>query len=98
MVLALRLGKRQERHLATVCRRSHMNKSDAAKDLLERGYLSYQLDDFKSGRTSLGKLAQNLQVPLAEALGLVARFNAHPEMPKDLLAEGWETARQLTGA
>jgi predicted HTH domain antitoxin len=72
-----------------------MNKSDAAKDLLERGYLLYQLDDFKAGRISLGRMAENLQVPLAEALGLVSRFNVHPEMPKDLLAEGWVTARRL---
>jgi hypothetical protein len=95
MVLSVRLVKGEASRLALVSHKQHLNKSDAVKELMRRGFTMYQLDEYKSGNTSLGKLAENLELSLVEALNLVARYNAHPSLPEDYLVEASETARAL---
>ena len=95
MVLAIRLKKEESSQLALVSKKQHLNKSDAAKDLMRRGFMMYQLDEYKSGNISLGKLAENLHVSYVEALNLAAKYNTHPEMPEDYLVEAGETAKSI---
>ena len=95
MVLAIRLKKDESSQLSLVSKKQHLNKSDAAKDLMRRGFMMYQLDEYKSGNISLGKLAENLHVSCLEALNLAAKYNVHPEMPEDYLVEASETAKAL---
>lgn len=95
MVLAVRLEKKEESRLALVSKKRRINKSQAAKELMKRGFLMYELDEYKAGNISLGKLAEMLDIPLLEALNLVAAYSAHPRMPKDYLVEASETAKKL---
>ena len=95
MVLAIRLKKDEASRLALVSKKQHLNKSDAMKDLMRRGFYMYQLDEYKSGNISLGKLAENLDLTYLEALNLAAKYNAHPEMPEDYLVEAGEMAKAL---
>ncbi|MBK8576349.1 MAG: hypothetical protein IPN90_11965 [Elusimicrobia bacterium] len=95
MVLSVRLEKKEEARLAFLARKHHLNKSDGLKALMRRGFTMYQLDDYKAGILSLGKLAENLDLSILEAMNLVATYNAHPEIPEDYLVESAETARSL---
>lgn len=95
MVLSVRLEKKEEARLSFMARKHHMNKSDGLKALMRRGFIMYQLDDYKSGNVSLGKLAENLDLSILEAMNLVATYNAHPAIPEDYLVESAETARTL---
>ena len=95
MVLAVRLEKTEQSRLAFFSKKRHLNKSQAAKELMKRGYLMYQLDDYKSGNTSLGGLAETLDLSMLETLNLVAAYNAHPRMPKDYLMEAADAAKKL---
>ena len=95
MVLAVRLKKYEESRLALISKKRHVNKSEAAKDLMDRGFRMYQLDDYKAGNLSLGKLAETLGVSVLEALNFVGTYNAHPQIPKDYLVEAAETAKRL---
>ena len=95
MVLAVRLEKREQSRLAFFSKKRHMNKSQAAKELMNKGYLMYQLDDYKAGNTSLGALAETLALSMLETLNLVAAYNAHPHVPKDYLVEAAATAKNL---
>lgn len=97
MVLAVRLKKDESTHLAMVSKKQHLNKSDAAKELMRRGFIMYQLDEFKAGNLSIGRLAETLDLSILETLNLVSKYNAHPTMPADYLVEASETARQLLG-
>jgi hypothetical protein len=83
MVIAIRLKKDEEALLSTMSRRRHLNRSDTVKDLMRRGFLMYQLEEYKAGRLSVGKLAANLGLPVLEALDHVARHSAHPDVPDD---------------
>ena len=95
MVLAIRLKKDEVSQLAVVSKKQHLNKTDAMKELMRRGFAMYQLDEYKAGNISLGKLAENLNVSYLEALSLVSKYSAHPEMPEDYLIEAGETAKSL---
>ncbi len=95
MVLAIRLKKDEESHLALISKKRHLNKSDAMKELMRGGFMMYQLDEYKLGNISLGKLAENLSITYLEALNLAAKYNAHPELPEDYLVEVAETAKAL---
>ncbi len=95
MVLAVRLKKDESIWLSFLSQKKHLNKSEAVKELMHRGFIMYELDEYKSGNISLGKLAENLDVPILEAMNLVARYNAHPDVPEDYLVEAGESARDL---
>jgi predicted HTH domain antitoxin len=95
MVLSVRLEKKEAARLAFMARKHHFNKSDGVKALMRRGFTMYQLDDYKSGNLSLGKLAENLDLSIFEAMNLVAKYNAAPDIPEDFLVESNETARAL---
>jgi hypothetical protein len=96
MVLAVRLKKFQEQRLGMVSRRRHLNKSEAAKELLDRGFVMYLLEEYGAGNVSIGTLAENLDIPVVEALNLAAKFNVHPDIPRDFLVEAWANAQGLS--
>jgi hypothetical protein len=95
MVLSVRLVKGESSRLALISKRHHLNKSAAVKELMRRGFVMYQLDEYKSGNRSLGGLAETLEISLLEAMNLVSKYNAHPDMPEDYLVEAGETAQAL---
>lgn len=95
MVLAVRLKKVEERRLNLMSKRRHLNRSDAAMDLMARGFFMYLLEEYKSGNLSLGKMAENLGIPVAETLNLTARFGGRPDIPTEFMAEAWETTRTI---
>ena len=95
MVLAVRLEKTEQSRLAFFSKKRHMNKSQAAKELMNRGFRMYQLDEYKAGNISLGALAETLDLSMLETLNLVATYNAHPHIPKDYMVEAADTAKRL---
>ncbi len=95
MVLAVRLEKTEQSRLAFFSKKRHMNKSQAAKELMNRGFMMYQLDEYKAGNISLGGLAEALNLSMLETLNLVAGYYAHPHVPKDYLVEAADTAKRL---
>ena len=95
MVLAVRLEKREESRLSSFSKKRHLNKSQAAKELMKRGFLMVQLEEYKNGNLSLGALAELLDLSMLEALNVVAAYNAHPHLPKDYLAEAVAQAGEL---
>lgn len=95
MVLAVRLEKKELMRLTLVSKKRHLNRSQAAKELLMRGFLMYLLEEYKAGNLSLGKLAEDLDMTALEALSLVSMYNAHPRVPKGYLAEAHQTVKRL---
>lgn len=95
MVLAVRLEKSEQSKLAFFSKKRHVNKSQAAKELMKRGFLMYELDEYKTGNISLGALAEILDLSMLETLNLVGTYNAHPRIPKDYLVEAADTAKKL---
>jgi predicted HTH domain antitoxin len=78
-----------------VSQKQHINKSEAAKELLHRGFILYELDEYKQGKISIGKLAENLTISILEALDLVAKYGVYQNIPKDYLVEASQRAAGL---
>ena len=95
MVLAIRLDKLETNQLNSISKKRHLNKTQAAKELLHRGFLMVQLDEYRNGNLSLGKLAEILNMTIVEAMNCVAAYNAHPKIPKDFLVDSADTAKKL---
>lgn len=95
MVLTVRIEKNVEKRLEQFARKFHLNRTQAVKELLERGFVLSQLQEYKQGNLSIGRLAETLEIPVVEALNLIARYNAHPRMPHDYLTDARETAGKL---
>ena len=95
MVLAIRLKKEETSHISLISKKQHLNKSDAMKELMHRGFIMFELEEYKLGNISLGKLSENLEVSYSEALSLVSKYHAHPDLPEDYLMEAEQTARTL---
>ena len=60
MILAVRLGKQEENRPSLVSKKRHANRSQAAKDHTNRRFFMFQLDEYKAGNVSFGKLAETL--------------------------------------
>lgn len=95
MILTVRIQKGDQRILDKFARQKHLNRSQAVKELLHKGFIVAQMQEYRDGKLSLGKLAETLGVARIEALNLVAQYNAHPKMPRDYLADAMETAKGL---
>lgn len=95
MVLAVRLEKQEESRLSSFSKKRHLNKSQAAKELMKRGFLMVQLEEYKNGNLSLGALSELVELSMLETLNLVAAYNAHPRVPHDYLAEAAVQASRL---
>ncbi|MFN0117748.1 MAG: hypothetical protein ACKVQC_05565 [Elusimicrobiota bacterium] len=95
MVLAVRLDKLQRDQLRFISKKRHLNKTQAVKELLNKGFLMCQLDEYRSGHISLGKLAEILGISIFETMNHVAAYNAHPKIPGDYLMDIAETSKKL---
>ena len=95
MILTVRIEKNVEKRLEQFARKRHLNRTQAVKELLERGFVLSQLQEYQEGNLSQGRLAEVLDIPLVEALNLIARYNAHPRMPHDYLTNAREAAKKL---
>ena len=95
MIVTVRMEKKEEKRLEEFAHTKRLNRSQAVKELLARGYILTQLQEYEEGNLSLGRLAETLDISAVEALNLVARHNAHPRMPHDYLTDARETAEKL---
>ncbi len=95
MTFSFCLNKLEENQLRFISKKRHLNKIQVAKDLFHRGFLMYQLDEYRAGNLSIGKFAEALDVSVVEVLNLVAAYNAHPKIPREYLVEAAENAQRL---
>lgn len=95
MVVTVRIKKHEEKRIGDFAKSKHLNRSQAVKELLAKGFIVAQLQEYKDGTIWMGRLAENLEMPMVEALNLAARYNAHPKLPHDYLSDAREYAKGL---
>ena len=95
MILTVRIEKHDQKRLEQFAHKQKINRSQAVKELLNKGFMISQLQEYKEGKLSLGRLAEILEVPMVEALGLVSTYNAHQHMPRDYITDAREYAKRL---
>ena len=86
----LRLPDLLAEAIREVGRSEHLEESAAMRKLLRLGYQVYLGDQYRAGRVSLREVAQQLDVPLTEALDTLQRLG----IPGNVGAE--DTLQSLT--
>ena len=64
------------------------DKSSAAHELMEYGGTFALLEQYRNGRLSLGRLAEELNVSISEAMDLLAEHGVHAHLTEDDLFAG----------
>jgi hypothetical protein len=95
MVLTVRIEKQEQNRLAAFARRKRLNRTQAVKELLDKGFMLSQLQEYKEGNLTLESLSESLDMSVFEALSLVGRYNSHPRMPHDYLSDARDFAQKL---
>ena len=95
MILTVRIEKHDQKRLEQFAHKQKINRSQAVKELLNKGFMVSQLQEYKEGNLSLGRLAEILEIPIVEALGLVSTYNAHQHMPRDYITDARQYAKRL---
>lgn len=95
MILTVRIEKHDQKRLEQFAHKQKINRSQAVKELLNKGFMISHLQEYKEGKLSLGRLAEILEIPMVEALGLVSTYNAHQHMPRDYITDARQYAKRL---
>jgi hypothetical protein len=82
-VMSVRLDEASLKRIREIARREKKELSGVARDLMADGFLFRLLREVRQGRLSLGGLARRLDVPLAEAMDLLAELGIRSPIEYD---------------
>jgi hypothetical protein len=91
-VMSVRVSSEGRRRLRELARREKKEVSTVARELMDYGWVFLMLRDYRAGRVSLGTLAHKLDVPLSEAIDLLAEFGVRSPVEYDDYLKGLSTA------
>jgi hypothetical protein len=73
-VMSVRVSSEGRRGLGELARREKKEVSAVARELVDYGWVFLMLRDYRAGRVSLGTFAHKLDIPLSEAIDLLAEL------------------------
>jgi predicted transcriptional regulator len=91
-VMSVRVSSEGRRRLRELARRERKEVSTVARELMDYGWVFLMLRDYRAGRVSLGTLAQKLDVPLSEAIDLLAELGVRSPLEYDDYLKGLSAA------
>jgi hypothetical protein len=91
-VMSVRVSSAGRRRLRELARREKKEVSTVARELMDYGWVFLMLRDYRAGRVSLGTFAHKLDIPLSEAIDLLAEFGVRSPVEYDDYLKGLSTA------
>lgn len=73
-VISFRFKKNELNHIDKLSNLKRLDRTSAAKELIEYGWIYFIIQQYKNGKLSLGKTAKELQISLSELIDLLAEF------------------------
>ena len=73
-VMSLRLNKEEIDRISKLLAQKKEAKSEIIRELLNEGWMFYWLKLYSAGKVSVGKMAEELDLSINEALDLLAEF------------------------
>ena len=73
-VVSVRLDQKEIEMIKKLARAQKKDKSTVTRELIDYGWYFLALKNYKDGKLSLGSLAKQLDLPLAETMDLLAEF------------------------
>jgi predicted transcriptional regulator len=97
-VMSVRLDPEGFRRLRALAKREKKEVSAVARELMDYGWVFLMLREYRAGRRSLGNFAQGLNMPLSDAIDLLADLGVRSPLEYDDYLKGYAAARELIGA
>ena len=90
-VMSVRVSSEGRRRLRELARREKKEVSTVARELMDYGLVFLMLRDYRAGRVSLGTFAQKPDIPLSEAIDLLAELGVRSPVEYDDYLKGLST-------
>lgn len=87
-VISFRFKKHELNHIEKLSNLKRLDRTAAAKELIEYGWIYFVLQQYKNGKLSLGKTAKELHVSLSELIDLLAEFGVKSPITFEDYLEG----------
>ena len=73
-ILSIRVPYEVDQKLVKWAKMEKKDKSTAARELMEYGWTFVLLEQYRGGKISIGKLAQELKLAISETMDLVVKY------------------------
>ncbi|MCL5771738.1 MAG: ribbon-helix-helix domain-containing protein [Actinobacteria bacterium] len=94
-VMNLRLNKEEIDRISKLSAQKKEAKSEIIRELLNEGWMFYWLKLYSAGKVSVGKMAEELDLSVNEALDLLAEFGIEFSIRYDDYLSGFENLKKL---
>ncbi|MCL4386241.1 MAG: UPF0175 family protein [Cyanobacteria bacterium] len=94
-VMSLRLNKEEINRISKLSAQKKEAKSEIIRELLNEGWMFYWLKLYSAGKVSVGKMAEELDLSVNEALDLLAEFGIESSIRYDDYLAGFENLKKL---
>ncbi len=93
--MSLRLNKKEIDRISRLSEQKKEAKSEVVRELLQEGWVFYWLKLYGAGKVSVGKMAEELDLPVNEVLDLLAEFGIESSILYDDYLLGFENLEKL---
>ena len=92
-VMSLRLNKEEINRISKLSAQKKEAKSVVVRELLREGWMFYWLKLYSAGKVSIGKMAEELDLPINDVLDLLAEFGIKSSIRYDDYLKGFKNLK-----
>ena len=93
--MSLRLTSQEQKYIFKWAKQEKIDKSNAARELLEYGWRFALLERYRRGKLSLELLAKELDVCVSEAMDFIAEHGAAGQLDYDEYVQSREALKKI---
>ncbi len=93
-VMSLRLNKQALDRISKLSEQKKEAKSEVVRELLNEGWIFFWLKLYSAGKVSMGKMSEELDMPINEVMDLLAELGTRSQVRYDDYLEGFENLKQ----
>lgn len=94
-VITLRLKDKELGFIKKISMKSNSDRSYAARILIDNGWMYYILKEYKEGKISTGRAAEELEISISELIDLLADLGIKSPINYEDYLEGEKYAKEL---
>ena len=93
--VSVRLEEKEIRFIEELSKKHNMDKSTAARELIEYGKIYLVLKLYKEGKMSLGNVAKELGLSVSETIDLLAEFGIKSPITYEDYLKGYKNLKKV---
>lgn len=93
-VMSLRLNKEEMERISKLSAQKKEEKSTVTRELIDAGWIFYWLKLYRTGKISMGKMAEELGFSISETIDLLTEFGIETPLRYDDYLQGFQSVRK----